>query len=130
MKSGLQFLICFTFVQLTSAQSTKSLDFYLQQAHDHSPVIKDIYNQQKFNVLKNDLTWAQYKRPIVGITGDYLFAPYFADNKKIISVTDNPDNKAYGYDPALSNGGLYAVLLNASFPLFKASFAKTINNQN
>jgi hypothetical protein len=130
MKPGLQFLLLFICHQLATAQSTRSLDYYLLQAHDHSPVLKEIYNQQKFNILKNDLTWAQYKKPTVGVTGDYLFAPYFADNKKIISITDNPDEKAYGYDPALSNGGLYAILLNASFPLFKEGFAKTINNQN
>lgn len=130
MKQGLLLFLLFIFHQVSATQSIRSLDYYLLQAHDHSPILKEIYNQQKFNILKNDLTWAQYKKPTVGVTGDYLFAPYFADNKKIISVTDNPDEKAYGYDPALSNGGLYAILLNASFPLFKESFAKTINNQN
>ena len=112
------------------AQSSQSLEYYLVQAHDHSPVLKEIYNQQKFNLLKNDLNFAQYKKPLVGITGDYLFAPYFFNNGHIISITDAPDSKAIGYDVAVSNGGFYSILLNASFPLFKEGFAKTINFQN
>lgn len=113
-----------------STQTTKSLDDYIRFAHDHSPVLKEIYNQQQINFLQKDITIAQFKRPSVGVTGDVLFAPYFLNKDQILSVTNNPEQKAYGYDGGITNGGLYAVLLNASFPLFKDRMVQTTNRQH
>jgi Outer membrane efflux protein len=131
MKSGSVLLFIFLLFHAdASSQAKRSLDYFIQMAYEHSPALKEIFNQQKINNLKNDLTFAQYKKPYVDVTGDFLFAPYFFNNKNIIGVTPNPDEKAFGYDHDISNGGLYALLLNASFPLFKNGTIHTINFQN
>ncbi|MEP7321776.1 MAG: TolC family protein [Saprospiraceae bacterium] len=131
MKSGPVFLFIFLLFHPDAlSQQERSLDFFLQMAYEHSPILNEIFNQQKINNLKNDLTFAQYKKPYVEVTGDFLFAPYFLHNKNIVSVTPNPDENAFGYDHDISNGGLYALLLNASIPLFKTGTINTINFQN
>lgn len=122
--------ILFIFLSLQSAYSQQhDLLFYQTQAHANNPTQKENSNLQLFNNLQNNLTLAQYRKPLVNLTADYLFAPYFNNNGKFIAITTNPDKNAYGYDVGLSNGGLYATQLNASFPLFTGGIIKTYQKQ-
>lgn len=106
------------------------LFFYQSLAHLNNPTIKINSQLQLFNNLQNNLTYAQFRKPQVNLTADYLFTPYFNNNGKLISITTNPDKNAFGYDAGLSNGGLYATQLNASLPLFTGGLIKTYQKQN
>lgn len=107
----------------------RDLAFYQAQAHANDPTLKEINNQQNINILQNDLIRTQYSKPQVNITADYLFAPYFHNQGKVISITTNPDKDAYGYDINLSNGGLYATQLNTSISLFSRGIINTYQTQ-
>lgn len=122
------FIYCFYFVSGACAQQ-HDLSFYIQAAHQNSPVLKELENSQKINLLQNDLTAAQYKKPQVNFTADYLFAPYFFNRGQFMVVTSNPEKNAYGYDIGLSNGGLYATQLNISAQLFTGGILTTYTNQ-
>ena len=127
-------IIPFIFFSILSLQTTfaqqRDLQFYQSQAHCNNPTLKENNNLQLFNNLQNNLTLAQYRKPQVNITADYLFAPFFFNNWQFISITQNPEKNAFGYDVGLSNGGLYATQLNASFPLFTGGIIKTYQKQN
>jgi outer membrane protein TolC len=120
--------------ELASAQNTRSLDYYLQAAGSYSPELKENLNLQKTNLLQADLNKSQLRKPQVFVSADYLFAPFFFNNGQFISITPNPTSEAIGYDPGLSNGGLYSGLLNISYPIFNGSIYKAttlqIENQN
>ncbi len=115
---------------ITASAQQHDLLFYQARAHENNPALKENNNFQLFNNLQNDITTAQFRKPQVNITADYMFAPFFANNGKPISVTTNPDKNAFGYDVALSNGGIYATQLNAFLPMFTGSLIKTYKRQN
>ena len=122
-------LFIFLFCIHSAFAQQHDLLFYQSQAHANNPTLKENTNLQLFNNLQNNLTLAQYNKPQVNLTADYLFAPYFSNNGKFIAITTNPDKNAYGYDVGLSNGGLYATQLNAYFPLFTGGIIKTYLKQ-
>jgi outer membrane protein TolC len=95
-----------------------SLIYYQTIAHKNSPILKENENIQRFNLLQNELTLAQFRKPQVNITADYLFAPFFFNNGQFISVTQNPSKDAFGYDAGLTNSGHYQAQLNLGVPLF------------
>ena len=126
-------ILTFTFfgifsLQIATAQQ-HDLPYYQTQAHLNNPTVEENNNIQLFNNLQNDLTLAQFRKPQINLTADYLFAPYFNNNGQFIAITTNPEKNAYGYDIGLSNGGLYATQLNVSFPLFNGGIIKTYENQ-
>ncbi len=120
---------CPIFLIHSAFAQQRDLLFYQTQAHANNPTLKENSNIQLFNNLQNNLTLAQYSKPQVNITTDYLFAPFFNNNGKFIAITTTPDKNAYGYDVGLSNGGLYATQFNASFPLFTGGVIKTYQRQ-
>jgi outer membrane protein TolC len=124
------FILFYSFLslQLAFAQQ-RDLQFYQSQAHASNPVLKENNNLQLFNNLQNDLSIAQFRKPQVNISADYLFAPFFNNNGHAISITTNPEKDAYGYDVSLSNGGLYATQLNVSVPLLTGGIAKAYDQQ-
>ena len=82
-----------------------NLDYFVNKALINSPVLKDYQNLGQINNLQSQLDEAENSAFKVSLTADYLFAPYFNNNGKILST--NPDPKAIGYDVGITNGGLY-----------------------
>ena len=129
MKSSFKLILFgFVFVHSALAQTARTLVFYIEQAHENNPTLKENQFAQQINLLQNGLTQAQLRKPQVNLTSDYLFAPYFNNTGNLISA--NPDSKAFGYDVSQTNGGMYASQLNVSVPLLNTGIVKTLNHQN
>jgi outer membrane protein TolC len=84
----------------------KNLNFYLESAVNNNPVINE--NKQLLNtyLTQKKLIKASTTRPLLFTTANYLFAPTFGE---------------YGYDSAVTNGGLYSLMLNFDYPLFRGT---------
>lgn len=126
----LMFILIMSLSALTLNAQTKDLSYYFKKAQQNNPTIKQNERLREINLLQNDLIFAQNRKPQVYFTSDYLFAPYFNNNGRFISLTPNPDPNAYGYDPSISNGGLYEVLLNADVPLLNKGITNALTGQN
>ncbi len=94
-----------------------NFEFYLSKALENNPNLKENTNFIKLNLTDKNIALAQFKKPQVNISSQYLFAPYFFNNGRVISITNYPEYNAYGYNSNVTNGGLYSVQLNASIPL-------------
>ncbi len=129
ISTGLIFILLLFFFSSTFSQQHDLL-FYQSQAHTNDPTLKENSNQQLSNSLQNSLILAQFRKPQVFFTSDYLFAPYFNNNNKLIDITNNPDKSAYGYDVGLTNGGLYSSQLNGTLPLLSGGLIKIYQKQN
>ena len=114
---------------LLQAQS-KDVNYFLQEGLKGNPGIAENINLQQFFQIQNEIITAQNKRPQVNFTGDYLFAPFFFNNGRVISITSNPSPKAYGYDVGITNGGWYAAQVNVAIPLFNNALIKPLYEQN
>jgi outer membrane protein TolC len=107
------FILAFIYTPL-NAQT--SLDYYIQKAYNNNPVIKENTNNIKINATEKQLIEAQYSSPQVSLTSNYLFTPFFNSEGKIINNVPSP--QAIGYDDAITNGGLYSILLNLDKNIF------------
>ncbi len=121
--------LCFLLPLQLFAQQ-KNIDYFVNGALKSNPNLAEINNQQQYFQIQNEFINAQNKKPQVSFTADYLFAPFFFDNGRPVSITTNPSPKAYGYDVGLTNGGLYAAQLNVAIPLFNSSAIKRLYEQN
>ncbi len=99
------------------AQPIRNLPDFQKAAVSYSPGAYDKLNQLRLNQLQADVQKAQLLKPQVFLSSDYLLAPFFSNNGQAVAITPNPSSKAFGYDAALTNGGLYAAQLNVSYPL-------------
>lgn len=132
MRSTFTFILFATliyFAQPACAQQL-DLDYFINNALKNDPGIKQNVNQQQIYGLQSQLINAQNKAPQVNFTSDYTFAPFFADGGKPISITPNPSPDAFGYDAALTNGGLYATQLNVAIPLLNKKAVGVLQDQN
>ncbi|MFM9910198.1 MAG: hypothetical protein ACKVOW_12650, partial [Chitinophagaceae bacterium] len=117
-------------VNLNTVAQKKQLDFFISEGLKNNPSLLEINNLQQYFQIQNEFITAQNKKPQVNFTGDYLFAPFFFDNGRPISITQNPSPKAFGYDAGLTNGGLYAAQVNVAIPLFNTAIIKRLYEQN
>jgi outer membrane protein TolC len=102
------------------------LQYYLNSAYKNNPALKESANNIRIKQLDKSLAESEHSLPQVNLTANYLFVPYF-NNDKII--TSNPPPDAIGYDPSLSNGGLYSAQINVSKNLFNSGVVDAFNNQ-
>jgi outer membrane protein TolC len=116
----LSFLLC----PLLMAQN--DLQYYLYSAFRNNPTLKESQNNISVKKLDKSLTEAQYILPQVNLTANYLFTPYF-NNDKI--VTANPGPNAVGYDPSITNGGLYSAQVNMTKNIFNGGVVDVYNNE-
>ena len=116
----------FLFYGISSAQY--SLEHYLEQGSNNAPSLSEYLNLKDINAIQSDLNSAENSGLNVFLSADYLFAPYFNNNGKLISA--NPDPKAIGYDVGISNGGLYSAQLNIEKNIFNSSLIDALQNQN
>jgi len=126
------FLIsCCVFLCLADQARSQQLDlnYFIDHALKNDPGIKQNINQQQFYGLQARMINAQNKAPQVNFTSDYLFVPYFGGGK-FLTISPNPPDGAFGYDPALTNGGLYATQVNVAYNLFNKGIINTLQEQN
>ncbi len=108
----------------------RTLTDYQTLARQNNPIAQQNSNLQKILLLQNDIIKAQYTAPQVNFTSDYLFAPFFFSNKKIVAITNSPDANAIGYDAGITNGGIYSAQWNVSKNFFNEKTTQTLYNQN
>jgi len=111
--AGLGLLLAFP----TVAQ--RGLEQYLDNARQSSPLILDNQNQIQANALEAQRLQALYTKPLVQLTGAAQFAPIFSTNGGGFrpELNSNGADRYFGYDLAVSNGGLYQGLVNVTQPI-------------
>ncbi|HQS51465.1 MAG TPA: TolC family protein, partial [Daejeonella sp.] len=115
---------------LATVAQEKQLDFFISEGLKNNPSLLEINNLHQYFQIQNEFITAQNKKPQVSFTADYLFAPFFFDNGRLVSITQNPSPKAFGYDAGLTNGGLYAAQVNLAIPIFNTAIVKRLYEQN
>lgn len=110
----------------SSIYAQNNLQHYLTSALKNNPAIKESANNIRIKQLDKSLSESQLSLPQVNLNANYLFVPYFNNDKLI---TSNPPADAIGYDPSLSNGGLYSAQVNISKNLFNSGVVDAFNNQ-
>lgn len=123
-------IFCLFLLSINAFSQKKELDYFLKEGLKNNPALLEINNLQQYFQIQNDFITAQNKKPQIGFTADYLFAPFFFDNSRPVSITQNPGPKAFGYDAGLTNGGLYAAQVNVAIPLFNTTIIKRLYEQN
>ena len=120
----------FIFFVLTSSlflthpgYSQRTLEDYLEQAKANSTQISQNQHLIGINELETDRLKAQFSKPQVSLGADYLISPYFHNQGTFVTTT--PSDQAIGYDPAITNGGLYAALISINQPLFNQGRFRT-----
>lgn len=110
------------------ATAQYSLEYYLNKGINNAPTLTEYRNLQDINNIQHELNSAENSALKVFLSADYLFAPYFNNNGKLISA--NPDPKAIGYDIGITNGGLYSAQLNIEKNIFNGGLIDALQNQN
>jgi outer membrane protein TolC len=114
------FSYCFVYGQY-------NLDYFVNKAFSNSPVLKDYQNLGQINNLQSRFDEAENSAIQVSLTANYLFAPYFNNNGKLLST--NPDPNAIGYDASITNGGLYSTQINFEKYIFNSGLMNALNLQ-
>lgn len=115
---------------LTFSQNQTSLDFFIQEAKQHAPNLRENYNLIKIGEIQKNIIIAQNKGFQVNATSEILVAPYFNNNGKVIDITTSPSPNAIGYDAGITNGGLYSAQINATKSLFNQAATDNLLFQN
>ena len=129
MKHLAFWLFFFTMLVTSKAQET-NLEYFISEARENLPVLKENYNLLKIGEIQNDIIRAQNKAFQVNATSEVQFAPYFNNNGRFIDVTTTPSPRAYGYDVGITNGGLYSAQLNVTKNLFNQKLVDNLLFQN
>lgn len=130
MKITIIFLItCLSSLSVFS-QSQTSLNYFLEQAKQNTPILKENDNLLKIGEIQNSIITAQNKAFQINGTSEVLVAPYFNNNGKVIDITTTPSPNAFGYDVGITNGGLYAAQINVTKNLFNQAATDNLLFQN
>ncbi|MBC3787779.1 TolC family protein [Spirosoma utsteinense] len=111
---------------LSPALAQRGLETYLENARQTSPLIRDNQNQLQGNALEAERLRAFYTKPLVQLTGGVQVAPIFSTDQGGVrpELNSNGATNYYGYDLAVSNGGLYQGLINVNQPISNLFRAK------
>lgn len=126
----LAFWLLFFMMLVTSKAQETNLEYFISEARENLPVLKENYNLLKIGEIQNDIIRAQNKAFQVNVTSEVQFAPYFNNNGRFIDVTTTPSPRAYGYDVGITNGGLYSAQLNVTKNLFNQKLVDNLLFQN
>jgi outer membrane protein TolC len=126
MKRNNIFLLFLALLLCPLLTAQNDLQFYLNSAFRNNPILNESQNNICVKKLDKSLTEAEYAYPQINFTANYLFVPYF-NNDKI--VTANPGPNAIGYDASVTNGGLYSAQVNVTKNIFNGGVIDTYNNQ-
>ncbi|MGA2667624.1 MAG: TolC family protein [Ignavibacteria bacterium] len=97
--------ILFGLIQHICSQE-RTLNFFIESAINNSPVIKENKTLLNTYAVQKEFIRAVTTKPSLFTTANYLFAPTFGE---------------FGYDSAVTNGGLYSLMLNFDYPLFRST---------
>ena len=118
------------FMALANAQY--NVQYFVERANANSPSMHAMQNESISNKLQAQRNDAENSATHVSLSAEYLFAPYFNNNR--LYVSSNPDPDAIGYDIGITNGGLYSAQLNLEKSIFNFAAAgaleKTIQADN
>jgi hypothetical protein len=74
------FLLFFIQISIITFSQKRELDYFLTEGLKNNPALLEINNLQQYFQIQNEFITAQNKKPQIGFTADYLFAPFFFDN--------------------------------------------------
>lgn len=116
--------------QLQAQSGEKSLEYYLDAAQQHSPLLQDYRHQMEMQRQEGMRLKALYTKARVELSGDYLFVPVIAHEQGHTSFKWNAqDGTDYqGYDLGQSSGHLQAGLTWTQ-PLLGKSLYQTAQEQ-
>jgi outer membrane protein TolC len=122
------FLFCFLHIDV-NAQT--DLGYYINQAKENSPLIKDNKNQSEASKAELDRLKALYTKPQITFNAGVAVSPIInRDNGKTeFQISPNDATNYTGYDIAASNGGIYQGMVNVNQPLFNAGKLKMASEQ-
>ena len=124
-------IFCFFFTLLSSVGAQEyTLDYFLAKAEANAATLKENNNLLKIGEIQNSIIEAQNKGFKVDATSEVLVAPFFNSNGRAVEITTNPSSNAYGYDAAVTNGGLYSAQMNITKNLFNKSATDNLLFQN
>lgn len=126
MKRNNIFLLFLSLFLCPLLKAQNDLQFYLNSAFRNNPTLQESQNNISVKKLDKSLTEAQYILPQINLTANYLFVPYF-NNDKIVTANSGPN--AVGYDPSITNGGLYSAQVNVSKNIFNGGVVDVYNYQ-
>lgn len=112
--------------------ASRTLDFYLEQARQNSPLARDAQNQIEAAGIEGQRIRALYTKAQITLTANYLLAPVIAhDNgrNELLGSALNAENYS-GYDKNLTNGALYQGYAQVTQPIFGANRFQVSNLQN
>ena len=124
----LLFLFCFLH-SYVNAQT--DLSFYINQAKENSPLIKDNKNQSEASKAELERLKALYTKPQITFNASVAVSPIInRDNGKTeLQISPSDATNYTGYDIAASNGGIYQGMINVNQPLFNAGKLKMASEQ-
>lgn len=95
---------------LYGQETVRSLPYYIEAAHNNSPLIQDYRNRKEIQRQEQLRLKALYTRSKIELNGDYLFVPVVSKDKGKTSFEWNAQdgNDYYGYDLGQSSGHLQA----------------------
>lgn len=131
MKLKSIFFVSFLFIASSVLHAQRSLQEYINAAQQNSPLIKNNQNLSKANQLEVERLKAQFTKPQVGLTGNFLFAPILAtdDNAASLQLNSKGADKYYGYALGATNGGQYQGLVTITQPILNQERYKTYAEQ-
>ncbi len=115
------------FLYFNSVFAQYNLEFFLQEAYKNNPQLKEFSQVFINSDLERELIKAENVLPQISLTANYLFAPFFNNNGRIISA--NPDANAIGYDVGITNGGLYSAQINLEKNILNGYMQNTLEQQ-
>ncbi len=101
------------------AQQSRGLETFLDKARQSSSLIRDNQNQIQANAFEAQRLQAFYTKPLVQLIGTAQVSPIFStDGGRVrTELNSNGADRYFGYDLAVSNGGLYQGLVNVTQPI-------------
>lgn len=130
MKQAISLIFAFSFCFYLRVEAQSNLDYFLNQAEAHTPILKENVNLLKIGELQNAIIQAQNKALQINATSDIMFAPFFNSNGRVIDITTTPSPNAFGYDIGITNGGLYSAQINVTKNLFNQAITDRLLFQN
>lgn len=132
MKRAISFLILIIIGSRVCPQSVSphSLDYYIEQAQNNSPLIGDYNNQQTVSKYEQQRLKVFYTQSKLELDGNLLFVPIVSKDNGNVRFELTPQNTTsyYGYDQGISSGSLQAGLLLTK-PIFANSSLKVAQQQ-
>ena len=98
MNRRLLIYMLFVMAALPVLAQERNLDFYLRQAAENSPLLKDYRNQVQSNLADSEIILSGYRPQVTGTSVN----------------TYPPVINGYGYDEAISNGGNFSTLVSVN----------------